>query len=358
MEIALKSKTGRKTGGITDVLRSQINSGVLKPGTKIMSARELSHHFQVSLVTANKALMQLAEENLIVRNDRSGSFVKKNHQAEIYKIGFVDNISIFRPEIQGSCGLYRDTCIEMLYENQCHVRFLNTQEIAEAVLEREFDAVLCYYGGWDDETMARMKKTKVPLVLGRFDFVLNTPFHQVLPDIHGAVFEVFRRIRREQFDGLILVYENHENCLYRRDVALALARQAGFADSDIELVKAAHREVEMNYPLWQDISRRCRRKFIYTCGDVMAAGLIRVLQEAGIELGTETQLASLGNLEDSGYQPFDEPTITGAGTCYREYGKAAVRLLLRALESPEENRVSQIIRVPAVFKKRKTAFVQ
>lgn len=358
MEIALKSKIGRKAGSITEILRDQITGGVLKPGTKIMSARELSRHFQVSLVTANKALMQLAEEELIVRNDRSGSFVRKNHKVETYKIGFVDNINVFRAEIQASCGLYRDTCIKMLYENDCHVRFLTEKEIVDAVIEREFDGLLCYYGGWDDETMSRMKKAKIPLVLGRYDFILNTPFHQVLPDIYGAVFEVFRRIKREQFDGLILVYEDHENCLYRRDVALALAHRAGFEDADIELVKAAHREVEMNYPLWQDISRRCRRKFIYTCGDVMASGLIRVLLESGVELGTETQLASLGNLEDSGYQPFEEPTITGAGTCYREYGKAAARLLLRAMENQEENRVSQIVRVPAIFKKRKTAFVQ
>ena len=358
MEIDLKSKTGRKTGSIIETLRNQINNGVLKPGVKIMSARELSRHFQVSLVTANKALTQLADENLIVRSDRSGSFVRKNIKSETYKIGFVDNINVFRAEIQASCGLYRDTCIQRLYEENCQVRFLTEKEIADAVLEREFDGILCYYGGWDNETMDRMKKTKIPVVLGRYDFVLNTPFHQVLPDIYGAVFEVFRRIRRDRFDGLIIVYENHENCLYRRDVALELAHQAGFKDSEIELVKAAHHEVEMNYPIWQDISRRCRRKFIYACGDVMASGLIRVLRKSGIELGGETQLASLGNLEDSGYQPFEEPTITGAGTCYREYGEAAVRLLMRVLESPEENRFSQIIRVPAIFKKRKTAFVQ
>ncbi len=356
MEVVLKSK-GRKIGNITEILRNQIDSGVLQPGTKVMSARELSEHFQVSLVTAHKALKQLTEENLIVRNERSGSFVKGALQNDTYKIAFIDNMGVFRPEVQSSCGVYRDTCLQLLCENGCSVRFLAETDIVEAVLGHEFDGVICYYSGWSHETMARMKEEQVPIVLGRYDYILNTPFHQVLPDIHGAVFEVFRRIKREQFDGLILTYENHENGLYRRDVALELARQAGFDDSDIELVRAAHREVEMNYPLWQDISRRCHRKFIYTCGDVMASGLIRVLLESGVKLGTDTQLASCGNLEECGYQPFDEPTITGAGTCYKEYGRAAVQLLLRTLKSPEDNRISQIIRVPAVFRKRKTAFI-
>ncbi len=358
MNAALKSKNCRKTLDIVEMLRDQILSGMLKPGTRIMSVRELSRHFSVSQVTANKALRQLAEEKLIIRNDRSGSFVRKNRHTKNYSIGFADNIDVFGPEIQASCGLYRDTCIRLLYENNCSVRFLRKEEIPEAVLERDFDGILGYYNSWDDELMIRMKKTGIPIVLGRFDFVLNTPFHQVLPDIYGAVYEVFHRIDSRQFDGLIIIYEDQDNCRYRRDTALKLARTIGFQEENIELFKAAQLETEMNYPLWKDIGSRCsgRRKFIYACGDNMASSLIRVFRELGIELGKEIQLASCGNLEDCGYKPFEEPTITGAGTNYEEYAAAAVRLLLHILESPEENRVSHIIRVPAVYRKRKTAF--
>lgn len=356
MNIALKSGNSRKSDDIVRVLREQILSGILQPGTRVMSARELGRHFNVSLVTANKALHELAQENLIVRNERSGSFVRKNCRMKNYRIGFADNINIFRAEIQPSCGLYRDTCIQMLYENGCGVRFLKIEDVPEAVLEHEVDGVLCYYGNWSNELMMRMKKNGIPVVLGRFDFVLNTPFHQVLPDIYGAAYEVFHRIDRAHFDGLIIVYEDHANCLYRRDVALELAHHAGFKDSDIQLVKVAHREIEMNYPVWVEISRHCNRKFIYACGDVMASGLVRVLQAARIELGKKVQLASCGNLEDCGYQPFDEPTITGAGVSYVKYGQTAVELLMRVLKSPKENELSQIVRVPAVYRKRKTAF--
>lgn len=356
MNPVLKSNNSRKTGNIVETLREQISSGALKPGTRIMSSRELSRHFQVSLVTANKALRELVEENLIVRNDRSGSFVKKNRQTPNYRIGFSDNFIIFMQEIQASCGLYRDTCIRMLQENNCAVHFLREDDVPDAVLEREFDAVLCYYRGWDEDLMNRMKKTGIPIVLGRYDYVLNTPFHQVLPDIYGAAYEVFHRIERKLFDGLIIVYEDHENCRYRRDVALGMARRIGFEDKDIEQVKVSHLEMEMNYPIFQDIKKRSKGKFIYTCGDNMAAALIRVFREAKIELGKEVQLASCGNLEDCGYLPFEEPTITGAGTNYEEYGRAAVRLLMRTLESPEDNKLAQIVRVPAVYKRRKTAF--
>lgn len=83
MDTTLKSKNSQKASNIVKVLREQILTGMLKPGTRIMSARELSRHFQVSQVTANKALLQLVEDKLIVRNERSGSFVKKNWQAKI-----------------------------------------------------------------------------------------------------------------------------------------------------------------------------------------------------------------------------------------------------------------------------------
>ena len=107
MDTTLKSKNSQKAGNIVKVLREQILTGMLKPGTRIMSARELSRHFQVSQVTANKALLQLVEDKLIVRNERSGSFVKKNWQAKNHTIGFADNLDVFGPEIQASCGLYR-----------------------------------------------------------------------------------------------------------------------------------------------------------------------------------------------------------------------------------------------------------
>ena len=57
MDTSLKSKSGYKTNVIVESLREQILSGVLRPGEKVMSARELGCHFQVSLVTANKALL-------------------------------------------------------------------------------------------------------------------------------------------------------------------------------------------------------------------------------------------------------------------------------------------------------------
>ena len=356
MDTSLKSKSGYKTNVIVESLREQILSGVLRPGEKVMSARELGCHFQVSLVTANKALLGLEAENLIVRNERSGSFVKANHNNKQYKVGFVDNYKLFMQEIQGSCGLYRDTCIRLLQENNCSVHLLNEDEVASAVLDGQLDGLICYNLYWNDDLMLEMKKTGIPIVLGRVDYVLNTPFHQVLPDIYGAVYEVFRRIERKRFDGLIIVYEDHRNCCFRRDLALSMAQHAGFEKHDIELVKVAHVEVEMNYPIWQGISKRSAKKFIYACGDNMAAAMIRIFREAKLEFGTEIQLASCGNLEDCGYQPFDEPTITSAGSHYELYGRTAVNLLLRMIESPEENKLSHVIRIPAVYRQRKTAF--
>jgi hypothetical protein len=45
MDTTLKSKNSQKASNIVKVLREQILTGMLKPGTRIMSARELSRHF-------------------------------------------------------------------------------------------------------------------------------------------------------------------------------------------------------------------------------------------------------------------------------------------------------------------------
>lgn len=73
--------TGLKGGTLYQRIRGQIEdlirSGAWAPGRKVPSETELMAQFDCSRMTVNKAMSALAEEGLIVRRRRAGSFVAR-----------------------------------------------------------------------------------------------------------------------------------------------------------------------------------------------------------------------------------------------------------------------------------------
>jgi GntR family transcriptional regulator, arabinose operon transcriptional repressor len=60
---------------VADQIRRQIAKGILKPGDRLLSRREMRERYGVNFNTLEKAHALLEEENLIVRSHRSGVFV-------------------------------------------------------------------------------------------------------------------------------------------------------------------------------------------------------------------------------------------------------------------------------------------
>lgn len=61
----------------TDLIE-KIRSGILPPGTKILSERKLAEVYQISYMTVRRALAELVQHGYIVREARRGVFVNKN----------------------------------------------------------------------------------------------------------------------------------------------------------------------------------------------------------------------------------------------------------------------------------------
>ena len=74
---------------IAEQLRREILEGKLKPGTPVLSSRELARTFGVSLSTAHKAANCLVREALIYRRQGSGTFVNspKARSERVLQIG-------------------------------------------------------------------------------------------------------------------------------------------------------------------------------------------------------------------------------------------------------------------------------
>jgi len=63
---------------IKEALRSQISQGILSPGDRVSSENQLAAEFSVSRMTARRALLELAEDGVVLRSQGLGSFVADN----------------------------------------------------------------------------------------------------------------------------------------------------------------------------------------------------------------------------------------------------------------------------------------
>lgn len=63
---------------ISELIKSQIISGYLKPGDKLMSVREYAVFYKANPNTIQKALIELENENLIYTERTYGKFVTKD----------------------------------------------------------------------------------------------------------------------------------------------------------------------------------------------------------------------------------------------------------------------------------------
>ncbi|TAG76860.1 MAG: GntR family transcriptional regulator, partial [Burkholderiales bacterium] len=61
--------------GVQRALLDQLSSGALKPGQLIPSERELATEFAVSIGTLRKAIDDLVEQRILIRQQGKGTFV-------------------------------------------------------------------------------------------------------------------------------------------------------------------------------------------------------------------------------------------------------------------------------------------
>lgn len=56
-------------------LQKEITSGILKPGDRLLPEVEMAKYYQVSVITARKAMDELAAQGLIEKKQGKGTFV-------------------------------------------------------------------------------------------------------------------------------------------------------------------------------------------------------------------------------------------------------------------------------------------
>jgi GntR family transcriptional regulator len=67
---------------VADALRGEIASGVLAPGAKVPSVRDLAKRYSVAAMTAQSAVEILRNEGLVYTSPGRGSFVREQTNTE------------------------------------------------------------------------------------------------------------------------------------------------------------------------------------------------------------------------------------------------------------------------------------
>ena len=319
-------------------LKTLIESGHYPPGARLPSARLLALEYQTSRLTASRALDRLEEERVVRRVPRSGSFVSDAKKP--FTVGFAD-ACFNHPSLELAAGHLRRLILDEFRKHNCKVRMLGDRDLHDPDWLGELDLLLVAHAV-DRQLRKDLEKLKIPVLCFRSETVREElPFHQITIDLAPGFGELFRQLAPERFSRLFILTEGHELSHLRRDMALRFAREQGFPD--IECIDTDGND----HTRFRELAKRCRGGFLFTCGDMLAAGLIGTLLAEGIAVGKDVMLAGYDNLESCGYLPFGKPVITAVGYDRATAAKAIAQLALRLMKEPESAALRTIVSIPA-----------
>src|SRR5262245_42351694 len=96
-----KPRSGRRLSTeLEELIRGAIQSGELKPGQKLDSARQLAKHWKASYGAVRQSLETLAMKGLVERRPRAGTFVSSNSEAVAVKGDSRNIIGLLVPDIR------------------------------------------------------------------------------------------------------------------------------------------------------------------------------------------------------------------------------------------------------------------
>ncbi|GAA0911071.1 GntR family transcriptional regulator [Pseudonocardia zijingensis] len=95
----LSPSAGHPYRAIADQLIGDIQAGLLKPGDRLQSVRELAKRFGVTVATAQRAVSQLVTDGYVTSIPGHGSFVRERQAPEVADQALADQVRELREEV-------------------------------------------------------------------------------------------------------------------------------------------------------------------------------------------------------------------------------------------------------------------
>ena len=362
MKVRDKKRLGAK--GLAEILRREVRGKGMTPGTPVMSSRKLADHYEVSLLTANRALNHLVDEKLLYRVQGSGTYVNGPTGKRLWNVGIVDVMpSPDSPGDFASDGVWSVACFETLRKSCARLRHVSYPEIKSWVSTPyaldEFDGLIVASTHVDNFTIPLLQKFKGALVIYRCEDILDIPCNQVLPEMHPAFAEAAELIvKQREIKNVMIVSTEGAHAERRVALFISALRHAGFDPMQLSLEKLGLTISDKGQMAGGRFVRSLLKRneelpdLIYTTSDFIAIGMVEAFEEAHIKVGSEIRILGFDNIEGYGLVSERGEFLSSIDLPRRRIGVEAAKLLLKNLEYPKD--CWDAIKVPSSLVLRKS----
>jgi DNA-binding LacI/PurR family transcriptional regulator/DNA-binding transcriptional regulator YhcF (GntR family) len=355
--MAISRKRKNKTESIADNLRQRIMRRELSPDIPLSPSRELATEFDVSLLTADRAVRILAQEGLLSRFKGKGTFVK----ARYWRIGYCEDFSaIFQyPQQKLINDVYVSPVVHELRKNHCIVSMISYRNLKSAdycaKVFAGLDALIVNKSLLDSCTLENLYSFEGPILIYRQATVLeDIPFSQVVPDWTGGMDDIFKTADLERIKKYFIFSNTSNNGIARADAFIKQAKKYGVEDSKIEFIKVTVADGQSPQLYGSKFGQKLKPgndTLVFTTSDLLAFGILDALYDRGLRSG-QFELVSCDNLEAYGICPFNEPHLTSIDYPRKRITHRAVKHLINILEDRDD--AVSIVKIPTRLVIRKS----
>lgn len=321
---------------LRDVIKREILSGSLRVGDQVPSDREICRVYQVSRITARRALADLEAEELLVRVPGKGTFVAERQPQSALThtigVGLHDPSYLFLP----SFSMILSGMAEVATQKGFHVQLIVTQgapectggTLYERVLQQgRIDGLALIDHFVSDEEIVNMHDCGVPIVLCD-RIVPGHDLRSVLIDNRGGVFQLVEHLYGLGHSDIAIFIAN-----LKKAFSPARERYEGYRSAIDILGLDFHPEWVIQYRDPQQIEEELsslingsKHPTAIICGeDIVAIRIQDLLRKFGYRVPTDFSVVGFDNIPQSAYCV---PALTTIDSGLCRIGREMARLLL------------------------------
>lgn len=349
---------------ICEVLKDKIRNGEYPPNSPLPSNAELKRKFGVSLITANRAVCELAAAGLVYRERGRGTYVSAtaSGNGRHFRIGLADSLdSPESPVFNAALNVRPLTLSRHLEELGHEVQYMDYETALDpqrlSAAAENLDGLIISRSYLDPVTMPNFLVLKLPLLVINGESIMEESFNQIVTDDRPGSRQAAAAAMKYDFPETVIVYENHGNGIQRRDSFRSALTELGYDPKKIReecLETPALQQGVFSYRMGRKLCGRLAGKLLYVTSDVVSFCMLEAFRDHGLEAGRDFQMLSYDNLEDYGYRPYGVPVLTSIDAPKIKMPRRAAELMIHLIEHPAEDSV--ILRIPTSLVIRKTAF--
>ncbi len=342
-----------KAARLAEQLKGELIAQKLPAHTPVYSVRELAAKYGISIMTADKILSRLADEDFLYRKPYSGTFIKHSPVC-LPKIGYAGYLPLpDRPDpIQhtASHSLHDFFAEQKLQPQIILYHELVDSERGEKLLDK-LDGLLVAYSYIDDRTLKVLRKFRKPVVVIGNQFIENIfQCSQVVPEFTAPLIELAEKIDLQSYDQITIVTAEHSNSEGTAEAIRKVLNWRSVPPEKISTLSlqvlpgdngrfAANQFFGQNKKCWEN-------NLIFLTSGYFAQGMRDMLGD------DMPDAVSFDNLEAYNGTAEDEAFFTAIDRRMTDIYIDAAKLLLQLLDQHDER--NHIIQIPARLVIRKS----